>query len=191
MYMWNGVGQHTNASQTNRAIALFYTLLGDFDRAGGNVIFPAARVNSVDGRELLGPNIREERIGFKERPLGPPSKPGNCTAYDVFTAILEGRPYPVRAVLNFGSNTVMSTGDSRRAREAFCALELAVATELFMTPTAELCNYVLPATSFLEMANLTTGFRHRPEGKVHLQYRPAAVAPLAERRSDTDRKSVV
>jgi anaerobic selenocysteine-containing dehydrogenase len=64
-------------------------------------------------------------------------------------------------------------------------LEFAVATELFMTPTAELCDYVLPATSFLEMGNLATGFEHRPEGKAHLQYRPAVVSPLAERRSDT------
>jgi anaerobic selenocysteine-containing dehydrogenase len=54
-----------------------------------------------------------------------------------------------------------------------------------MTPTAKLCDYVLPATSFLEMANLTTAFEHRPAGKTHLQYRPAVVEPLAERRSDT------
>ena len=54
-----------------------------------------------------------------------------------------------------------------------------------MTPTAELCDYVLPATSFLEMANLTTAFEHRPQGKTHLQYRAAVVEPLAERRSDT------
>jgi anaerobic selenocysteine-containing dehydrogenase len=54
-----------------------------------------------------------------------------------------------------------------------------------MTPTAELCDYVLPATSFLEMANLTTAFEHRPAGKTHLQYRPAVVEPLADRRSDT------
>jgi anaerobic selenocysteine-containing dehydrogenase len=79
----------------------------------------------------------------------------------------------------------MSTGDARRAREAFYALEFSVATELFMTPTAELCDYVLPATSFLEMANLTTAFEHRREGKAHLQYRQAVVSPLAERRSDT------
>ena len=185
MYMWNGVGQHTNASQTNRAIALFYILLGDFDLPGGNVVFPAARLNSVDGRELLSRKSREERIGLKERPLGPPARPGNCTAYDLFTAILEGRPYSVKALLNFGSNTVMSTADSRRGREALRALDLTVATELFMTPTAELCDYVLPAASFLEMANLTSGFRYRPEGKVHLQYRAGAVPPLAERRPDT------
>src|SRR5215813_824037 len=35
------------------------------------------------------------------------------------------------------------------------------------------------------MSNLATAFDHRPEGKTHLQYRPAVVEPLAERRSDT------
>jgi anaerobic selenocysteine-containing dehydrogenase len=35
------------------------------------------------------------------------------------------------------------------------------------------------------MANLTTAFEHRPQGKLHLQYRPAVVLPLEERRSDT------
>jgi anaerobic selenocysteine-containing dehydrogenase len=43
----------------------------------------------------------------------------------------------------------------------------------------------LPATSFLEMANLATSFEHRAEGKTHLQYRAAVVEPVAERRSDT------
>jgi anaerobic selenocysteine-containing dehydrogenase len=57
----------------------------------------------------------------------------------------------------------MSTGDSQRAHEAFRALDFAVATELFMTPTAELCDYVLPATSFLEIGNLAAGFEHRPK----------------------------
>lgn len=185
MYMWNGVGQHTNATQTSRAIATLYALLGDFDEPGGNVIFPKAPVNSVDGKQWLPKEMAAQRIGRAQKPLGPPAKPGNCAPYDVFTAILEDRPYPVKGLLNFGSNTVMSTGDSRRARQAFCALEFAVATELFMTPTAELCDYVLPATSFIEMANLVPGFKHRPEANAHLQYRPAVVSPLAERRSDS------
>jgi anaerobic selenocysteine-containing dehydrogenase len=66
-----------------------------------------------------------------------------------------------------------------------CAHELGVVADLFMTPTAELCDYVLPATSFLEMSALTTAFEHRPNGKTHMQYRAAAVEPLFERRSDT------
>ncbi|HUC99341.1 MAG TPA: molybdopterin-dependent oxidoreductase [Candidatus Polarisedimenticolaceae bacterium] len=185
LYMHNGVGQHTNATQTSRAIATLYALLGDFDRPGGNVVFPKAPVNAVSGKEFLPTEVALQRIGRERKPLGPPAKPGNCAAYDIFTAILEGTPYPVKAVLNFGSNTVMSTGDSQRAREAFRALDFAVATELFMTPTAELCDYVLPATSFLEMGNFAAGFEHRPQGKLHLQYRPPVVPPVAERRSDT------
>ena len=185
MFMHNGVGQHTNATQTSRAIATFYALLGDFDRPGGNVVFPKAPLNAVSGKEFLSKEMALQRIGRERKPLGPPAKPGNCAAYDIFTAILENRPYPVKALLNFGSNTVLNTGDSQRAREAFRALDFAVAAELFMTPTAELCDYVLPATSFLEMANLSNDFKHRQQGRLHLQYRPAVVEPLAERRSDT------
>ncbi|MEK7878720.1 MAG: molybdopterin-dependent oxidoreductase, partial [candidate division NC10 bacterium] len=31
MFMWNGLGQHTNATQTSRTIGALYALLGDFD----------------------------------------------------------------------------------------------------------------------------------------------------------------
>jgi anaerobic selenocysteine-containing dehydrogenase len=185
MFMHNGVGQHTNATQTSRAIATFYALFGNFDQPGGNVVFPKAPLNAVSGKEFLPKEMAQQRIGRERKPLGPPAKPGNCAAYDIFTAVLEGNPYPVKALLNFGSNTILSTGDSERARDGFRALDFAVAAELFMTPTAELCDYVLPATSFLEMGSVANDFRHRPAGKLHVQYRPAVVEPLAERRSDT------
>ena len=149
------------------------------------MIFPKVTINDVNGKEFLPKEMAALRIGRERKPLGPPAKPGNCAAYDIFTAILEERPYPVKALLNFGSNTIMSNADSRRGRDAMKKLEFAVAADLFMTPTAELCDYVLPATSFLEMANITTAFEHRRQGKSHLQYRPAVVEPLAERRSDT------
>jgi len=185
MYMWNGVGQHTNATQTSRAIASLYALLGDFDHQGGNVSFPKVPINDVGGKEFLPKEANAIRVGRERKPLGPPAKPGNCAPYDIFNAILDGTPYPIKALLNFGSNTVMSNADSRRGRAAMCALELGVVVDLFMTPTAELCDYVLPATSFLEMSALTTAFEHRPNGKTHLQYRRGVVEPLYERRSDT------
>ncbi|MDE0030101.1 MAG: molybdopterin-dependent oxidoreductase [Deltaproteobacteria bacterium] len=185
MFMWNGVGQHTNASQTSRAISILYALLGDIDAPGGNLMLPMAPFRGVDGKEFLPAEAAARRIGRDEKPLGPPATVGACAAHDVYTAILEDRPYPVRALINLGSNTVLSNGDPGRGREALCALELGVATELFMTPTAQLCDYVLPATSFLEMEHLCGGFRHRVDARTHVQYRPKAVEPLAERRSDT------
>jgi anaerobic selenocysteine-containing dehydrogenase len=185
IYMWNGIGQHTNATQTSRAVASLYALLGDFDRPGGNVTFPKVPVNDVGGKEFLPKEANVARVGRERKPLGPPAKPGNCAAYDIFNAILDERPYPIKALLNFGSNTILSNADSRRGRQALQKLEFGVAADLFMTPTAELCDYVLPATSFLEMSNITMAFEHRRQGKTHLQYRSAVVEPLAERRSDT------
>ena len=96
------------------------------------MVFPKAPVNVVP-EGISAAEMAAQRIGRERKPLGPPAKPGNCAAYDIFTAILEGRPYPVKALINFGSNTIMSTGDSQRAREAFRAVDFAVATELFMT----------------------------------------------------------
>jgi anaerobic selenocysteine-containing dehydrogenase len=185
IYMWNGLGQHTNATQTSRAIASLYALLGDYDRRGGNVTFPKVPTNDVGGKEFLSKEAASVRIGRERKPLGPPASPGNCAAYDIFTAILDERPYPVKAFLAFGCNPVMSNADAGRARAALRKLEFGVGIDLFMTPTTELCDYVLPATSFLEMPNITTAFEHRPAGKTHLQYRPAAVQSLNERRSDT------
>ncbi len=185
MFMWNGVGQHTNATQTSRAISILYALLGDFDAPGGNLMLPMASFQGVDGKEFLPAEAAARRIGRDERPLGPAANPGACAAPDIYAAILEGKPYPVRALINLGSNTVISNGGTRRGREALCALDLGVAAELFMTPTAQLCDYVLPATSFLEMDHLVGGFRHRVDARTHVQYRRRAVEPLAERRSDT------
>ena len=65
MYMWNGLGQHTNATQTSRANACLYALLGDFDRPGGNVIFPKVKVNEVDGKEFFG---NDPQIATKNLP---------------------------------------------------------------------------------------------------------------------------
>ena len=127
MYMWNGVGQHTNATQTSRAIASLYALLGDFDRQGGNVTFPKLPTNNVDGKEFLSKEAAALRIGREKKPLGPPASPGNCAAYDIFTAILDEQPYPIKAFLAFGCNPVMSNPDPRRAREALSKLDFAVA----------------------------------------------------------------
>ena len=46
-YGWTGVGQHTNATQTDRAIALICALTGSFDAPGGNVGFDRISVNDV------------------------------------------------------------------------------------------------------------------------------------------------
>ena len=50
-YAWSGLEQHSNTTQTIRAINQLYALIGDFDAAGGNVLFAGVPSNRVDGTE--------------------------------------------------------------------------------------------------------------------------------------------
>ena len=70
-YAWSGVGQHTNATQTDRAISLLMTLTGSFDAPGGNVEFARPSARDVKGAELLSAEQRAKCIELKRSPLGP------------------------------------------------------------------------------------------------------------------------
>src|SRR4029453_7005430 len=82
MYMWNGVGQHTNATQTSRAIASLYALLGDIDRPGGNVTFPKVPVNDVSGNEFLPKEMAAGGVGRGRKTLWAPRQPAKLAAHD-------------------------------------------------------------------------------------------------------------
>jgi anaerobic selenocysteine-containing dehydrogenase len=70
-YAWSGVEQHTNATQTARAIGTLYALTGSLDSPGGNVLFPAAPALEVSGADLISKEQRAKSLGLAERPLGP------------------------------------------------------------------------------------------------------------------------
>jgi anaerobic selenocysteine-containing dehydrogenase len=183
-YFHNGLVQHTNATQACRGIAVLYALLGDWDREGGNVLAPGPRVNSVAVKGALGAEMAGQRLGRSERPLGPPARPGAVAAYDLYEAVLEEKPYPVRALVSFGGNMLLANGDTLRGRAALERLEFYAQVELTHTPTSQYADVVLPAASFLEFEALHLGFRYPIEAMAHVQRRPAAIAPRHERRAD-------
>ena len=117
-YFHNGLVQHTNATQASRAIEILYALLGDFDSPGGNVPGSRPKVNDVAARAALPSAMAPRRLGRAERPIGPPATPGTVTAYDLYRAILEGEPYPLRALVSFGANMLLANGDTLRGRAA-------------------------------------------------------------------------
>ena len=74
-YAWSGVGQHTNATQTARAMATLYALTGSFDRKGANWRFTTLPTNKVEDYVALVPQQqRAKTLGLTERPLGPAAK---------------------------------------------------------------------------------------------------------------------
>jgi anaerobic selenocysteine-containing dehydrogenase len=182
-YAWSGVEQHSNSTQTARAIGLVYALTGSFDSPGGNVLFPGVKKNLVDGRELLSEGQRAKALGLPRRPLGP-SQWEFVTSDDVYTAALESTPHRVRGLVGFGANLLLSNGDSRRGREALAALEFYVHSDLFMNPTAQMADIVLPAASAFETEALAVGFEVSAKAQSRVQLRRPLVDPRGEARSD-------
>lgn len=184
-YSWSGLEQHSNATQTIRAINVLYALTGSLDRPGGNVLFTSAPSHDVSGKELISDAQRAKAVGVVERPLGP-ARFEVITGEDGYTAMLESRPYRLRAMCNFGQNMVMAHGDSARIRDALTSLDFFVHADLFMNPTAELADIVLPVTSAWEAEGLAVGFDVNQDAASLIQLRRPVAPRRGEARSDVE-----
>jgi anaerobic selenocysteine-containing dehydrogenase len=183
-FHWTGLEQHTNASQTVRAISLLYALTGSFDAPGGNVRPPRPPVNDLGALSLLPQGQLDKALGLAERPLGL-GRNGWVLAADVYRAIVDGTPYRVHGMVGFGGNMLVSQAGATAAREALARLDFLVWADPFLTPTAALADVVLPVSTAWEREGLRVGFGPTHDGETLIQLRPAAVAPLGEARSDT------
>jgi anaerobic selenocysteine-containing dehydrogenase len=147
-------------------------------------LFGAVPAANVAGEDLLPAAQRARTLGIQDRPLGP-ARWQHVTSEDVYRGILEQRPYAVRGIVGFGANLLLSHADGRRGREALAALDFYVHADLFMNPTAELADIVLPVASAFEREALRIGFEVSAEAQSLVQLRPQVVAPRGEARSDT------
>ena len=184
-YTYNGIEQHADSMQINRAVCLFYALTGNLDRRGGNVRFPKPPVNDVEGRKLLSPEQTKKRLGFAERPLGP-TNTGKIQAYEAYKAILAGKPYPVRGFLSFGGDIILSNGDTRTGQRALQSLDLYVQTDFYETPAARYADFLLPACTPWESWNVITSFEQGPETSTYMQYRSQVIPQQHESRLDLE-----
>ena len=184
-YTWSGLEQHSGTTQIIRAVNVLYALTGCFDAPGGNVLFTPVPANPITGMELLDPAQWAKAIGLGDRPLGP-TRFGYVTGEDFYTAALEGRPYRPRGLVSFGSNLLMAHGDSARGRDALQMLDFQVHLDLFMSPTAEQADIVLPVTGAFEAEGLTIGFEVSQEAQSLVQLRAPLVPRVGEARSDIE-----
>ncbi|MBI4984058.1 MAG: molybdopterin-dependent oxidoreductase, partial [Rhodocyclales bacterium] len=120
----------------------------------------------------------------KVEPLGPgPAFYIMCTApWSVWEAIIEEKPYPIKAVITQATNSLVALTGRKRIHEAFTSdkLELHVVMEHWMTPQAQLADYVLPASDGLERPNMSGmwGFMDMTSAAAR------TVQPQFERRDD-------
>jgi anaerobic selenocysteine-containing dehydrogenase len=159
VYVGNGPEHHENGINNIRAVACLDGILGALDREGGNRLvdfFPGGHLTLYDEIPLehLGP-IGADRFpvlyGFRQE----------CHTMTGMNTILSGKPYPLKAMILTAANPAMTNPNTPKVRKALGSLELFVVRDLFMTETAKLADYVLPAASFLERVELHTHAKYQ------------------------------
>jgi anaerobic selenocysteine-containing dehydrogenase len=154
--LWgNGLDQSPNCFQTARALLILRAVTGNIDVPGGDVFWvPPEKVFQTSPfvapentlLDRISPEAAMKKLGYGESiPLNPGVR------HPVFwDAVLKQEPYPVKALLIMGTNPLLTSSDPLKGEEALKALDFSVAIDLFMNPTAQLTDIVLPAASWLE-----------------------------------------
>jgi anaerobic selenocysteine-containing dehydrogenase len=182
-FTWTGTAQQSQASQTSRAISLLYALTGDLDAPGGNVYFEKPTISNVFGLDLMDVQQKQKALGLAERPLGPGTM-GWISSTDLYRAVVHHQPYSVKALISFGANPQLTKPPTPDTEKALKILEFYVHADLFMNPTAEYADIVLPVASPWERSGLYAGFHVSQRAEAHIQLRPAVIEPRGESKSD-------
>ena len=149
------VDQNINSFQTIRAILLLRAITGNLDVPGGDVfwVHPANIVvqsPSIDPGILLlekvTPEMWTRKIGAGKYEVLAQAHP-----QEFADAALYDSPYSPKVLFVMGSNTLVNESDSLKMAEALNKVDFIVAADLFMTPTAQIADIVLPAASWLEI----------------------------------------
>lgn len=105
-----------------------------------------------------------------------------CSPTLVWDAILEGKPYPVKAMICWSSNPMAWAPNTKHVQKALKALELLVVCEYWKTPTAALADYILPACDSLERPMAGT----LEDSTDFSVYGDRGSKPIGDRRMDYD-----
>jgi anaerobic selenocysteine-containing dehydrogenase len=154
MLEWGCAIEHTpKCIQTVRALSMLPVLTGNVDVPGGWVFGARAAGHFPSLIENLTPQVNAKRLGTDRFKLlgGEGADLPAAHIPTLLQAMREGKPYPVKAFLVFGNNTLATYANAKLVHESLMKLDFMVCADLFMTPTAELADIVLPAAAWPEL----------------------------------------
>jgi anaerobic selenocysteine-containing dehydrogenase len=157
MLEWGCAIEHTpKCIQTVRALSMLPALTGNIDVPGAWVFGMKGLGRFPSLIEKLTPEANAKRLGADRFKMlcGEGADLPAAHIPTLLEAMREGRPYPVKAFLVFGNNTLTTYANSKLVYESLMKLDFMVCADLFMTPTAELADIVLPAAAWPELDQL-------------------------------------
>jgi len=202
-YHMMGIEEQPNASQAIHARYVLNALAGNIDIPGGDLLnepHPQARLaGDLELLDMMSPEQQDKMIGKEfhlcswpvfhkirenvgkviPRPLSSYWISGFAHSPSVFRAMITGQPYPVKAMINQAHNPLLNYANTKLVYEALKKLDLNVVMDVFMTPTCQLADYVLPAAGCMEKPVLMGADYY-----LRLQGGDAAIEPLYERKPE-------
>jgi anaerobic selenocysteine-containing dehydrogenase len=159
-----GLQRHHQAGQTMRAVALLPALTGNVGAAGGGWQYA---------------NLASHCL--RDPPLPPePRRVRRALPVSRLAHLDEVRQPPIAGAWIERANPASQNPSSGRVAEALARLELVVVVDQFLTDTARLADFVLPAKTMFEEEDLVTAYWHP-----YLQLRAKIFEPPGEVKAET------
>lgn len=161
-----GMTRHEHGGNNLRAVTLLPALTGDWRHKGGGCALSSSGTFKLNRKHLGGAHL---------------VRPGSSSVNMVELANALEPAAGLGALVVYNTNPAVVAPESDRVRAGLQRDDLLVVVlEQAMTETARLADYVLPATTFAEHADLYTSYGHH-----YLGYNPATLPAPGECRPNT------
>lgn len=180
--MGMGIEHSHKAIEATQAKFILGAITANIDALGGDYVPGPSRLrplSEIELSEMLSPEQRKKTLGgdrfrlfsweafdyvqsYVEKMWG--RKCGMARAWvsahapTLYRAIITGEPYPVKAMITVASNPMVTPANTKLVYRALKSLELYVVMDYWMTPSAEIADYVLPVASWMERPTLMDNF---------------------------------
>jgi anaerobic selenocysteine-containing dehydrogenase len=176
----------TNTTNTAHSIYMLPAITGNVDVAGGNPFWdrPYTRENlrRIQGYDLISKEAWENSVGGFPLLAKAYPAPGHAG----WRAVLTGKPYPIKALLFHAGNPLINHENPQGlVYQALKKVEFISVMDHFMTPTAELADIVLPASTTFERDDIRYIDLYDGNGNGTFAA-PRVIEPLWESRDDTE-----
>jgi len=172
--MYTGLEYSNCGVQSIRAVLCLWAITGNIDIPGGLVFRP--RSPARFGRLHLDPHAGVNPIGKDRYPFFCDMLK-SAQFMEAPRAILQGDPYPVKALLIVGSSLLTSLPNPDLWKECFRKLDFLVSFDRFLTGDGLYADIVLPGTTGFE----DLGYEKYPGG--YCQLRQKVIEPIGEGKS--------
>ena len=156
-YIQPGIGGACHSIKSfdlNRSIGILSAITGNLEIPGGNFNFPSATgARSCYGSDFslrtdISPEQLKKKLAVDLYPLYQMSD--QIPPEPVLRAILEQKPYAIKAWGLFANNPMCAFGNSQYIKKALEALDFLFSVDYFHTPTTKMADIVLPAAHWTE-----------------------------------------